>query len=98
MIAIEDIKEKLQDCIDPELQVSITDLGLLYDMKEENGLVTLLMTLTTPGCPLMSILLEDIKQKVKTIPNVKNVEINLTFDPPWTPERMSDEARLKLGF
>lgn len=84
---------------DPELGISIVDLGLIYGVDIDNdNKVTVHMTLTTIGCPLFSLISEPIKAKVKEIAGVRDVEIELTFDPPWTPERMSEEAKIKLGF
>ncbi len=93
----------LKRCYDPEIPVNIVDLGLIYGVeskKEENGLynVKVKMTLTAPGCGMGNILIEDIKRSVKKLPEVEDVEVEIMFDPPWTPDMMSDEAKLKLGF
>lgn len=98
MVGEKEVENVLKDCLDPELQISIVDLGLIYGIKNDNGKITITMTLTTPGCPLMSMLFEDIQQKVKKLPDVSEVVIDLTFDPPWTPDKMSEEAKQKLGF
>jgi metal-sulfur cluster biosynthetic enzyme len=99
----------LKTVIDPELGVDIVSLGLIYDVQignvqEEGGnkrLVHILMTLTTPGCPLAHVfdqMLRDSLREIDEIDPQKDVDIELTFDPPWIPEMMSEEARAELGF
>ena len=90
---------QLKNVPDPELSVSIVDLGLVYGVKADKaGNVTVLMTLTTMGCPLFELIAEPIKSELKKIKGVKDVSVDLTFDPPWSPEKMSKEAKIKLGF
>lgn len=84
--------------VDPELHINIVDLGLVYDVREEAGEVEVEMTLTTPGCPLASVIDQKIREAVMKVPGVKSVTLELTFDPPWTQEMMSDEAKAELGF
>lgn len=86
----------LKEVNDPELHVSIIDLGLVYSVEMKKDLVTILMTLTTIGCPLFSLIEQEIYNKLHTI-GLSNVKITLTFDPPWTMEKMSDKAKAKLG-
>lgn len=93
-----DIWNKLKEVPDPELGISVVDLGLIYGVEIDNNVVTVNMTLTTIGCPLFSLISEPIKEKVKSLPEVKDVIVSLSFDPPWTPERMSEEAKIHLGF
>ena len=90
---------KIQPILDPELGISIVDLGLIYgvDVDKEN-VVTVHMTLTTIGCPLFSLIAEPIKGNVKELAGVKEVVVELSFEPPWSPERMSEEAKIQLGF
>lgn len=84
---------------DPELGVSIVDLGLVYDVKfEKDGKVIVVMTLTTIGCPLFSLIAEPVKAAVREFADVADVDVDLTFDPPWSPEKMSEEAKIQLGF
>ena len=90
--------EKLKQCIDPELGINIVDLGLVYSINIENSHVHILMTLTTPGCPLDSYFVKDITAKLKTIKEVKDVSVEMTFEPPWVPSKMSDESKDLLGF
>lgn len=99
MIAKELVLEHLRSVIDPELNINIVDLGLIYDvvMDESKGLVTITMTLTTPGCPLSMVFEEWIPEAVKKIEGVKDVSINLVWEPAWDPEKMSDEMKEQLG-
>lgn len=93
------ILEKLKNIPDPELGISVVDLGLIYDIEiSKDSQVTVHMTLTTIGCPLFSLIADPIKKTVKEIDGVKGVEVNLTFNPPWSPEKMSEEAKIQLGF
>ena len=92
------IMSKLHEVPDPELGISIVDLGLIYGVDIEGSKVRVNMTLTTVGCPLFSLISEPIISAVKELPDVKEVEVNLTFDPPWNPEKMSEEAKISLGF
>jgi len=94
------VEKILKTIPDPELNVSIWDLGLIYGVKidKKNGIVTVLMTLTSIGCPLFSLIEEPIKNEVGELKGVKEVVIDLTFDPPWGPEKMSEKAKALLGF
>jgi FeS assembly SUF system protein len=97
-----EIGEKIIDVIktiyDPEIPVNIYELGLIYDvLVNENFDVKILMTLTTPNCPVAETLPVDVEDKVKTIKGIKSAEVEITFDPPWTQDLMSDEAKLELG-
>ena len=99
MFTKEDVLEKIRPIPDPELGISIVDLGLIYNVEiDEARIVTVNMTLTTIGCPLFSLFAEPIKSNVKEFEWVKDVVVNLSFDPPWGPERMSEEAKIQLGF
>jgi len=95
----EKIVKVLKTIYDPEIPVDIYELGLIYDVfvNEEND-VKILMTLTTPNCPVAESLPQEVKEKVRSLDEVKEVELELTFDPPWTRDLMSDEAKLDLGF
>ena len=93
------ILEKLHEVPDPELGISIVDLGLVYEVKADTtGTVEILMTLTTMGCPLFDQIREPIEHKVGSLAGVTKVNVNLTFEPPWNVEKMSSEAKIKLGF
>lgn len=89
---------KIKPILDPELGISIVDLGLIYGVEIKGTKVRVNMTLTTIGCPLFSLISEPIISNVKELSGVKDVEVNLTFDPPWSPERMSEDAKIQLGF
>ena len=93
------ILKKLEEVLDPEIKISVVDLGLIYEILEEKeGVVKIKMTLTAIGCPLFSLIEDEIKKKVLEVEGVKEVKVQLTFDPPWTPERLSEKAKAKLGF
>ncbi len=95
----EEILKQLKTVIDPELNISIVDMGLIYDVEmNKEGLITVTMTLTTVGCPLFDVIAKDIVVTLKRLPGVEDVKINLTFDPPWTPDKMSDRAKAELGW
>lgn len=90
--------EQLKTVFDPEIPVNIYDLGLIYKLEvSTNNEVRILMTLTAPNCPVADSLPEEVMEKVKAIPGVESVEVNLTFDPPWSDENLTDEARLAMG-
>lgn len=99
MLSKKILLRRLKKILDPELGVSIVDLGLVYDVRANNqGNVTVVMTLTTMGCPLFSLMEQPIKKELARIKGVKDVTVELTFDPPWSMEKMSQEAKVKLGF
>lgn len=92
------ILEKLKEVIDPEIGLDVVNLGLIYDLKvNPDNTVYVKMTMTTPGCPLTMWILRAVEDKILEIPGVKDAEIELTFDPPWTPDRISPEYKKKLG-
>ncbi len=94
-----DVMDVIRTIFDPEIPVNIYDLGLIYEVKvSPDNKVTVLMTLTAPNCPAAEILPNEIKEKIERIEGVKEVEIELTFDPPWEMSMMSEEAKLELGF
>ena len=94
----EDIVKVIKTIFDPEIPVDIYELGLIYDvMINEDRDVKIIMTLTTPNCPVAESLPADVKEKVKSMKDVNEVELELTFDPPWSQDLMSDEAKLEIG-
>jgi len=94
----ESIVKVLKTIFDPEIPVDIYELGLIYDVfVNEDREVKILMTLTSPNCPVAETLPMEVEEKIKSIDMVKDVEIELTFDPPWDREMMSEEAKLELG-
>ena len=94
----DEVVEALHQVEDPELGMDIVDLGLLYDVDVEGPKVRVSYTLTSMGCPAGVMIQEDIDRVVRELPGVDEVESELTFEPPWTPERMSDDAKFILGF
>lgn len=94
----ERIVKVLKGIYDPEIPVDIYELGLIYDvMVNEDFDVKILMTLTSPNCPVAESLPAEVEQKVRAIDSVKDVEVEITFDPPWSKDLMSEEAKLELG-
>jgi len=94
----EKIVKVLKTIFDPEIPVDIYELGLIYDVfVNEDREVKILMTLTTPNCPVAETLPVEVEDKVKSLKLVKDAEVEITFDPPWTQDLMSEEAKLELG-
>ncbi len=92
------VDEALESVYDPEIPVNIVALGLIYAVQiNEPGQVHITMTLTAPGCGMGPVLVQDIEQRVSQVPNVKSVDVDLVFDPPWSRDMMSEEAQLELG-
>jgi len=99
MVTVEDVHEALRDVIDPELGLDFVELGLIYDVTiDDEGVVEVLYTLTSPGCPIGPQVSEQIEEFVGELEGVTEVRPTLTFSPPWTPERMSEDAKFALGF
>jgi FeS assembly SUF system protein len=95
----EEIVKMLKTVYDPEIPVDIYSLGLVYGIElDDDKIVTILMTLTAPGCPAADFIVEDVKMRVESVPSVKNVEVKIVFEPEWHPDMMSEEAKLELGF
>jgi len=90
--------DALRDVIDPELGLDFVELGLIYDVAIDDGNVHVTYTLTTPGCPIGPQVTEQIEEFVSDLDDVSAVESTLTFEPAWSPERMSDDAKFALGF
>ena len=93
----ENIIAALRDIFDPEIPVNIYDLGLIYAVEVDEGHIDVTMTLTTPHCPVAESMPADVQAKVESVPGVATCEVNLVWDPPWDPAKMSDEAKLELG-
>ena len=89
--------EALKDIYDPEIPVNIYDLGLIYNVEVNDGDVVVTMTLTTPHCPVAESMPQEVEIRVSSVPGVRDAEVNLVWDPPWSPASMTDEARLELG-
>ena len=92
------VVEVLKSIYDPEIPVDIYELGLIYDVDiSEDGDATVTMTLTTPHCPVAESLPNEVELRVLSVPGIRDAAVNLVWDPPWDPSKMSDEARLELG-
>jgi metal-sulfur cluster biosynthetic enzyme len=98
MVTRDDVIEALRQVEDPELGMDIVDLGLLYDVEVDAANVKVTHSLTSMGCPVGPMIQEDIQNVASALPGVDNVEVELVWEPPWTPERMSDDAKFILGF
>ncbi|MDP9308609.1 MAG: metal-sulfur cluster assembly factor [Actinomycetota bacterium] len=94
----EEVVDALRGVEDPELGMDIVELGLLYNVEVEGPKVKVIHTLTSMGCPVGPMIQENIDQIARAIPDVEDVEVELTWDPPWSPEKMSDDAKFILGF
>ena len=97
------LRDKIEDTLrtvhDPEIPVNIMELGLVYEIKiDEGGKVKITMTLTAPACPVAGEIIMEVESKVRAIEGIKDVHVHLTFDPPWTRDMMTEEAKLELGF
>jgi metal-sulfur cluster biosynthetic enzyme len=97
MITQEAVYTQLKTVLDPELGINIVDLGLIYGVSVQGGVIHIDLTLTTPACPLLTEFLQTIHQSLKQLPGVSDVVVDLVFDPPWTPAKMSPEAAEELG-
>jgi len=93
-----EIIKVIKTVFDPEIPVNVYDLGLIYEINvEEDNKVRIVMTLTSPNCPVAEALPEEVREKVAAVEGVKSVDLNLTFDPPWSKDMLSEEALLELG-
>ena len=93
----EAVLEALRQCYDPEIPVNVVDLGLIYQIRIEGDAVSVLMTLTAIGCPVAPEVMAEVQGRVKEVEGVTSCEVDLTFEPMWTPERMTEDARWELG-
>ncbi len=95
----ERLESALREVIDPEVGVNVYDLGLIYDvLASEEGNLQVRMTMTTPACPVGSLLADQVRDALQSLEQVREVEVELVWDPPWSPERMSEAARRQLGW
>ncbi len=99
MATKEQIYKVLEKCYDPEIPiVNLVELGLIYDVGVSENDVNIKMTLTAPGCPMHSVISQDVKSKVEKLEDVEKVNVEVVWDPPWNPNMMTDEAKQKLGY
>ena len=97
MASKEEVISVLKKCYDPEIPINIFDLGLVYDIDIGDERIVVKMTLTAPGCPASAYLSSDVKRKIEALPGVREAEVQIVWDPPWTPEAMSDIAKKQFG-
>jgi len=96
-VSIEDVRSSLKQCMDPEVPLSIVDMGLIYGINvNENNDVNIKMTMTTQGCPLHETMVDDVKRYTKKVSGVNNVNVEIVWDPPWTMDKMSDDAKAMM--
>jgi metal-sulfur cluster biosynthetic enzyme len=94
----EELMERLREVNDPEINMSIVELGLVYDVQYEDGDVLVTMTLTSPGCPLGPVIRGEVYAKLREVPGVKDVDVQIVWSPPWDPRTMaSDDVKMQLG-
>jgi metal-sulfur cluster biosynthetic enzyme len=94
----EEVLEALRQVEDPELGMDVVDLGLVYDVEMDGAKAKVLYSLTSMGCPAGQLIAQDMDRVTREVPGVEEVDLELTFDPPWTPDRMSEDAKFILGF
>ena len=96
-VSVEHVRDSLKKCMDPEVPLSIVDMGLIYGIDvTENNDVNIKMTMTTKGCPLHETMVDDVKRYAKKVSGVNNVDVEIVWDPPWTMDKMSDEAKAMM--
>jgi len=97
MVTMEEIVKALKECYDPEIPVNVWDLGLIYDVNVDGDKVHVKMTLTAPGCPMHSFISKEVEQKLQSVSGVKEATVEVVWDPPWSPDKMSPDAKVQLG-
>jgi FeS assembly SUF system protein len=98
LVTKDEVITVLKDCYDPEIPINIWDLGLVYGIDlNEDGNIGIKMTLTAPGCMMGGMIAEEVKSKVKAMNGVKDAKVELVWDPPWSPDKMSEEAKAQMG-
>ena len=97
MVTLETVMEALKTCYDPEIPINIVDLGLVYDVQVQDDRVRIALTLTSPHCPLAGVLQEDVRRKLESLDGVRHADVNLVWEPPWTPDRIRPDAKMELG-
>jgi FeS assembly SUF system protein len=97
LVTMADIVKALKECYDPEIPVNVWDLGLIYDVNVDGDKVHVKMTLTAPGCPMHSYISKAVREKIQSVSGVKEASVEVVWDPPWSPDKMSPEAKAQLG-
>jgi metal-sulfur cluster biosynthetic enzyme len=97
MVTKEQVMDVLHACYDPEIPINLVDMGLIYDVQIDDDRVNVVMTLTARGCPAHSFISEDVRARLAEIPGVKSVHVQVVWDPPWDPSRLSEAAKRRLG-
>jgi FeS assembly SUF system protein len=97
LVTMEEIVKALKECYDPEIPVNVWDLGLIYDVNVDGDNVHVKMTLTAPGCPMHTFISREVKEKLQSIIGVKEATVEVVWDPPWSPDKMSPDAKVQLG-
>jgi FeS assembly SUF system protein len=98
MVTKDEVIAMLKKCYDPEIPINIVDLGLVYDVSIEGEKVGVKMTLTAPGCPASGYISQDVKKKLESMPGVKKADVTVVWDPPWSPDMMSETAKKQFGW
>jgi FeS assembly SUF system protein len=98
MVTKDEVIATLKKCYDPEIPINIVDLGLVYDVSIEGEKVGIKMTLTAPGCPASGYISQDVKKKLESMPGVKKADVTVVWDPPWSPDLMSETAKKQFGW
>ncbi len=97
MVSKEEVMKALEQVMDPELGIDVVNLGLVYKVKIDGNFVEVDLTLTSPGCPVAPQILAQAEEEVRKVKGISNVKVQFVFDPPWTPEKMSPDAKMLLG-
>jgi metal-sulfur cluster biosynthetic enzyme len=97
MLDLQDVHEVLRECYDPEIPVNVLDLGLIYDVAIDSNTVKIQMTLTAPGCSMGTMIATEIEDKLLGLPDCERALVEIVWEPPWTPQRISESARKQLG-
>jgi len=95
-VTVDEVMNALRNCYDPEIPINIVDLGLIYNVAVESDIVKVRMTLTTVGCPAHAYLMHQVQTEIEKVPGVKSANVEIVWEPPWTPDKMNPEARKKL--
>ncbi len=98
MVTKDEVIATLKKCYDPEIPINLVDLGLIYDVQIDGENVLVKMTLTAPGCPASGMISMDIKKKLEAVPGVAKVDVQVVWDPPWSPSMMSESAKKQFGW